>query len=70
MVVVPAAIPVTTPVTETVPTAGVLLLHVPDGLISVNVVVLPAHTAEAPLMAAGEPLTVTTIVAGVVQEVI
>ena len=50
--------PVTTPVTETVATLVLLLLHVPL-LASAKVIVLPTHTLEGPVIAAGSGLTVT-----------
>lgn len=64
MVVVPAAIPVTVPVALTVAMAALLLVHVPPAVESLRVVVLPAHTVVAPVMAAtvGAPLTVTVAV--------
>ena len=40
-------------------TAGVEWVHVPPGLVSVNVVVKPMHTVSAPPIAAGNGLTVT-----------
>jgi hypothetical protein len=51
--------PPTTPVAEpTVPIAVALLLQVPPDVVQPNVVVLPAHTVETPVMAAGMGLTV------------
>ena len=49
--VVPAVRPVKTPPELTVPTAGVLLAHVPPVVASLNVIVFPAHTAVRPLIA-------------------
>ena len=66
MVVVPAAIHVTTPPEETVPTAVLVLLHVPPPVpLAVSVVVAPTHTVAVPLMVPGvaSGLTVTTCVA-------
>lgn len=49
MVVMPAATPVTTPVDGfTVAMPGEVLDHVPPGVASFKVIVLPAHTAEGP----------------------
>ena len=60
MSVVPPAIPVTIPVVEPiVPTAAVLLLHVPAEA-SVSVVVLPTQTVFVPLIEPGNGFTVTT----------
>ena len=59
--------PVTIPVGSTVPRAGLLLLHVPPGDASVNVMVWPTHTAGGPRIGAGNGLTVT--VNDAVQEV-
>jgi hypothetical protein len=60
MVVVPAAIPVTTPDAFTVANAGALEVHAPP-LGPVKVVVVPAHNDEEPVIAAtiGIGLTVT-----------
>ncbi len=58
MVGVPAKIPVTTPLEFTVANDGLLLLHVPDGVPSLNVVVRPTHTLVVPVIAAGFGLTV------------
>ena len=53
--------PVTTPVDPTTAaTNGALLLHVPDGVASVKVVVKPAHTTSIPLIEPGNGFTVTT----------
>ena len=62
IVVVPAAIPVTTPTVFTVPTALVLLDHEPPGVAEeVSVVVFPAHiTIGPPPITAGSASTVTT----------
>jgi hypothetical protein len=61
---VPADIPVITPVLELiVATDVVLLAHVPPVVLSVNVVVPPTQMAEAPMIAIGAALTVTTFVA-------
>ena len=49
---VPALIPVTLPVVPTVATDGVLLVQMPPGVASDNVMIVPAHKALAPAMAA------------------
>ena len=46
-----------------VPTPGLTLLHVPDGIISDKVVVLSAHTLSAPVIGKGDGFIVTVIVA-------
>ena len=52
--VVPDAIPVTMPVTPTVPVAMLVLLHVPPVVMSLSgVVAPPAHTTVVPVIAAG-----------------
>ena len=58
---VPLAIPATTPVVFTVPSAVLLLLQVPPVVASVSVVVDPAHTLLVPAIAAGVALTVTGV---------
>ena len=62
--VVPADTPITTPVVlPTVPTAVVLLAHVPPAGAAVRVVVLPAQIGDVPPDgAAGLLFTVTTTV--------
>jgi hypothetical protein len=66
IVVVPVATPVTTPVELfIVAVAGVLLLHVPPGVVVVNATVALTHEIEAPVIAAGVWFTVTTELAGV-----
>jgi hypothetical protein len=58
---VPATIPVTTPVAAfTGATVTLLLLHVPPVVALLNAVVKPTQTLSVPLIAAGNPLTVTT----------
>ena len=54
--------PVTIPVSETVPAAGVLLVQVPPGVASARAMVLPAQTDEGPVMAAGPAFTVSVLV--------
>jgi hypothetical protein len=66
MVVVPEEIPVTTPPVETVPTAVLVLVHVPPAVpLALSVVVVPTQTVAVPLMVPGvaSGLTVTTCVA-------
>jgi hypothetical protein len=59
----PAAMPVTTPEADTVPSALMLLLQFPPGVTSVSVVVEPTHTEVVPVIATGVWFTVTTAVA-------
>ena len=69
MVVVPAAMPDTTPDVPIVAIAGVLLLHVPPVVVLAIVVVAPAHTLIVPVMAdtVGFAFTVTIAVDDVEQ---
>jgi hypothetical protein len=60
---VPAPMPVTTPPELMVATAPLLLFQVPDPDPSVNVVVLPAHNVDDPVIVAGAGFTVTAFVA-------
>jgi len=54
----PAAIPATMPVEEpTVAVPGALLVQLPPGVRSLNVVVNPMHTCSVPVMGAGAPVT-------------
>ena len=53
MVAVPAATPVTTPLLETVAIPVAELLQTPDGVASVNAVVLPTQTVLVPPIDAG-----------------
>jgi hypothetical protein len=63
MIMLPALIPVTTPVVaSTVALRVLLLLHVPPVLGWVSVVVSPTHTLGVPAMAANVLFTVTTVV--------
>jgi hypothetical protein len=56
----PVPAPVTIPLLEpTVATARSLLLHVPPVVASVNVIVDPTHTKDAPPIEAGKGFTVT-----------
>jgi hypothetical protein len=59
MVTVPPLIPVTTPVDDTVAFVALLLLHVPPGVASASDIVLPWHTTDEPVIAAGGVPTVT-----------
>jgi hypothetical protein len=62
-VVVPAAIPPTTPVEDMVAVPVELLLHDPPVIVSVNDAVVPVHTVgDAGEIAAGLVLTVTVLV--------
>ena len=58
----PPDAPYSTPVPDIVPTAGVLLLHTPPGVLLDKVVVCSSHTVVAPVIAAGRPLLVTVAV--------
>jgi hypothetical protein len=60
--VVPADMPVTTPVVAMVPTAVVPDDHVPPVVVVASVVVAPVHTCNVPVMAAGAAETVTVLV--------
>jgi len=60
--VVPAIIPVTTPLVLTVPTAALELLHVPPVVEVLNAVVVVGHTELVPDIAAGAVSTVAVIV--------
>lgn len=63
MIAAPAVIPDTTPVEAfTEATAGLEELHTPPGTAFVNVVLAPVQTDEAPDMADGVALTVTSFV--------
>jgi hypothetical protein len=67
---VPAATPVTTPDAEPmVATLVVPLVQVPPDVALVNVLVLPTHTDSEPLIAPGNALTVTILVAAQPVEV-
>ena len=64
MTQVPAETPVTTPVaTPTVAKAGVALLQLPPAVASLSVVVEPMQTLVVPVIAAGNGLTTTVVVA-------
>jgi hypothetical protein len=61
------AVPVLTPQTNPVPEPAVaivllLLLQVPPGVGSANDVQAPTHTSDAPMIADGDGVTVTTVV--------
>jgi hypothetical protein len=63
IVVVPALIPVARPVeTPMVAIAGVLLLHVPPGMLLLSEVELPLHSSAVPVIAPGTGFTVTEFV--------
>ena len=70
MVVVPAAMPVTTPAVLTVPLAGVMLLHTPPLTDGVSVVVAATHTVAVPVSvpAFGRGFTVAMLVAAAVPQ--
>lgn len=59
MVVVPAVMPVTVPEPLMVPTAAVLLAHVPPLTLLLSARLLPTHTAVPPVM--GEVVLTDTI---------
>ena len=60
----PAAAPVTTPVSEpTLAMLVLLLVHVPPPVVELRVVADPAHTVDAPVIGAGPVDTVTPFVA-------
>lgn len=59
MVVLPGAMPVTVPVVDIVPAAGLLLTHVPPAGALLSSVVLPWHTAVVPAIGAGSGFTLT-----------
>ena len=68
----PADIPLTTPEVETVPTAKLLLAHVPPAIDGVIVVVEPVHNTDVPPERVGvlvNAFTVITFVAAVPQPV-
>ena len=50
MLAVPTDTPVTFPLASTVATVGVPLLQVPPVMLSLNVIVEPAHTEVGPLI--------------------
>ena len=57
---VPAAMPVTTPLLLPIFILVLLLLHIPVAL-SVSAIVCPMHTTEGPLIAGGSAFTVTIL---------
>ena len=59
---VPAEIPVTKPVEPTVAIVISLLLQTPADVASIKLVVNPIQTVEVPVIAAGNGLTVATVV--------
>src|SRR6202008_1408822 len=64
IVVLPVATPETVPEVPMLATSGLLLLHVPPDVASVNVVVRPRQTLFAPPIAAGFGFTVIGNVVG------
>lgn len=54
--------PTVPPAALTVPTAALLLVQVPPGVVELSTVVKPVHTVLLPVIAAGRGLTVTTAV--------
>lgn len=63
MTVVPVAMPDTMPeAAPTLPTDGLLLLHVPPLTASVNVIVVPIQSAIVPMIADGDAFTVSVVV--------
>ena len=62
MVVTPAEMPVPTPVDDTVPTAELLLLQTPPGVIQLSPVVEPTQTVSVPVIGAGFGLTIIVTV--------
>src|SRR4051812_13354161 len=57
-------IPLTMPVPEPiVAISGLLLVHIPPVLLLLKVVVRPTHTTGIPVLAGGDRLTVTVVVA-------
>lgn len=62
IVVLPALMPLTTPVLLIVADEGLLLLQIPPALALDKVVVEPAHTAGVPAIAAGSGRTFTVAV--------
>jgi hypothetical protein len=63
MMAVLAKLPVTIPAAFTEAMPALLLLHVPDGVVLLNVVVWPRQTVAVPVIAAGVTNTVTIAVA-------
>lgn len=49
----PDPIPLNVPVVDIVPTAGLLLLHVPPGVLQDSTVVWPVHRLVVPVMGPG-----------------
>ena len=57
----PAPIPDTIPEDESISaTAGLVLIHIPPGVLLLSVVVLPWHTVGVPVIGVGNP-TVTVV---------
>ena len=72
IVVLPARIPLTTPVALTVPTEGVTLLQIPPAAASVKAVFAPAQTRAVPVIVPGlgNGFTVTTFDAASVPQLL
>lgn len=65
MSAVPAVIPVTAPLVEfTVAIAVLPLVHMPPGVLLLNVVADASHTSGVPVMAPGVAFTLTVIITG------
>jgi hypothetical protein len=58
---VPAAMPHTLPVPDTVAMVGSELIHTPPPVLLLSVTQLPIHTLDGPVMAPGSALTVNTL---------
>jgi hypothetical protein len=68
MVVVPADTPVTIPVVAPIVAIGKLvLIHVPPGVRSVSVIVVPGHKADGPAIVAGNGFTLITALPDMVR---
>ena len=65
---VPADMPVTRPVEVTVATDGLLLLHVPPGVASVNSVDVPTQVDVLPEIGKMEPLVAVTVKARIAEQ--
>ena len=62
IVVVPAVTPVTMPEPLMIAVAVALLVHVPDGVLSLRVMVEPVQAKEGPVIIAGAEITDTVVV--------
>ena len=63
MIEVPAVLPVTIPEDEPIAALALLLLQVPPGVASLSKVVSRGHTVPVPVIASGNGLMVTMVVA-------